>query len=68
MLVVSETNDNPVYYFNTRTKMVETGQISSWEDLMGPYPSREEAQKALETAKKRSETWDVEDDDWRGKA
>jgi len=52
------------YYFNARTKMVEKGHLSSWEDLMGPYDTREEAEQALETAKKRSQSWDDEDDNW----
>lgn len=54
------------YFFNVRTKMVEKGRVSSWEDLMGPYPTRDEAQEALENAAKRSQAWDDEDDDWRG--
>ena len=63
----SHTDPKPEYFFNTRTKMVETGQLSSWEDIMGPYASREEAERALETAKKRSEAWDDQEDDWKGK-
>jgi len=54
------------YFYNTRTRMVEKGRLSSWEDLMGPYATREEAEHALETARKRSESWDEDDADWRG--
>ncbi len=63
------SNDGPgavQYFYNTRTRMVEKGRVSSWEDLMGPYDTREEAEKALETAARRSDAWDDEDADWRG--
>ncbi|MDN4472615.1 SPOR domain-containing protein [Demequina zhanjiangensis] len=54
------------YFYNTRTRMVEKGRLSSWEDLMGPYSTREEAEQALETAKKRSASWDEDDAEWKG--
>lgn len=54
------------YYYNTRTKMVEKGRQSSWEDLMGPYDSHEQAEQAIEIAKKKSQAWDDADADWRG--
>ncbi len=63
------SNDGPgsvEYFYNTRTHQVEEGRVSSWEDLMGPYPSREEAEHALDTARKRSASWDEDDADWRG--
>lgn len=52
------------YYFNTSTRMVEKGRQSSWEHLMGPYASEEEAAKAMETAAKRSKAWDDDDRKW----
>jgi len=52
------------YFFNTRTKMVEKGRQSSWEHLMGPYDTPEEAANALETARKRSQAWDEDDRRW----
>lgn len=54
------------YFYNVRTHMVEKGRLSSWEDLMGPYATREEAERALETAKKRNDAWADEDAQWRG--
>ena len=63
------SNDGPgqvEYFYNTRTRMVEKGRLSSWEDLMGPYPTREDAEQALETAKQRSDSWDDDDAEWRG--
>lgn len=54
------------YFFNTRTRTVEKGRQSSWEHLMGPYSSAEEAQNALEKAQERTEAWDEDDAEWRG--
>lgn len=53
------------YYFNTRTRMVEKGRQSSWDHLMGPYATEQEAQQALEKAQARVEEWDEEDERWR---
>ena len=49
------------FYYNTETGQVEQGKQSPWSHLMGPYPTREAAQHALETARARSEAWDEED-------
>ncbi|WP_061962605.1 hypothetical protein [Demequina flava] len=53
------------FYFNTSTGEVEEGPQSSWENRMGPYATRAEAARALETAKKRTEAWEEADEDWR---
>ena len=54
------------YWYNTETGEVEAAsQKSSWKHLMGPYPTREAAAQALETASRRTENWDQEDEDWR---
>ena len=63
------TDDDAVkieYFFNTRTHMVEKGRQSSWEHLMGPYESPEEAANALEIARKKSQAWDADDAAWSG--
>lgn len=54
------------YFYNVRTHMVEKGRLSAWEDLMGPYASPEEAERALEIAKRRNDAWADEDAAWRG--
>ena len=54
------------YWFNVKTGEVEEGHQSSWEHLMGPYPTREAAAKALETAREKSRAWDDADRDWKG--
>jgi len=32
---------------------------------MGPYPTREEAAQALESARRRTEAWDEDERRWR---
>lgn len=50
------------YWFNTQTRQVEVGRHSDWSHLMGPYPTREDAQRALEKAVRRTQDWDQEDE------
>jgi len=52
------------WYYNLVTHEVtqDPGQ-----NRMGPYPSKEEAQHALELAKKRNEEWEAGDDEWEGR-
>lgn len=50
------------YWFNIVTKQVEEGHRSSWRDLMGPYPTREAAEHALEQAVARNLAWDAQDE------
>ncbi|WP_156382739.1 SPOR domain-containing protein [Sanguibacter sp. Leaf3] len=49
------------FYFNTKTREVEEGKPSSWTNRMGPYPTRDTAQKALQQADARTEAWDEAD-------
>jgi len=64
--MVGDGTERVEYYYNTRTRMVEKGRQSSWEDLMGPYESYELAEQAIEIAKKRSQAWDDDDAAWGG--
>jgi len=58
--------EQPQFWFNIRTSTVETEyDKSQGKDLMGPYPTREEAAHALTSAAERTETWDEEDRRWR---
>ena len=52
------------FWFNTRTGQVEEGRQSDWSEVLGPYPTREAAAKALDTARAKSEAWDREDREW----
>lgn len=54
------------YYYNLATGAVEQGMVSDWTRRMGPYATREEAEKALETARRRTQAWDDVDRAWRG--
>ncbi|PFG43539.1 hypothetical protein ATJ88_2237 [Isoptericola jiangsuensis] len=61
-----KNNGGGQFWFNTKTGQVETAdEKSSWSHLMGPYPTREEAAKALDTASQRNDDWESEDEDWR---
>lgn len=49
------------FWFNTTTGEVEEGRVSDWSEVLGPYPTREAAERALATARARSQAWDRED-------
>lgn len=57
----AKKTDRPRFYFNTRTGEVEEGKRFSWFSRLGPYATRAQAQRALETAAGRTEAWDEED-------
>lgn len=50
------------FYFNVSSGLVEEGKVSRWTDRMGPYPTREEAERALEKAGARTAAWDEDDE------
>ncbi len=52
------------FWFNVRTRSVEQGRQSSWEQRLGPYPTREAAEHALQEARGRTEAWDEADEKW----
>lgn len=52
------------FWFNTKTNQVEEGHQSDWTNLLGPYATREEAARALESTRARTEAWDEEDRRW----
>lgn len=56
----------PRYWYNTVTGQVEEDAgRSKVKDLLGPYATREEAERALEKVKERNEAWERDgDDDW----
>ena len=59
--------EQPQFWFNTATGQVETDEVKSQsKDLMGPYPTYDEAARALASAHERTEKWDEEDRRWRG--
>ncbi|WP_298888234.1 methionine aminopeptidase [uncultured Serinicoccus sp.] len=58
------------YWYNTKTGQVESevdDQRARSADLLGPYASEDEASRALEIAREKTERWDEEereDDNW----
>lgn len=55
---------DPEFYYNLKTGQVEEGQQSPVKDLWGPFATRGEAEKAMETARKRNEELDAQKDSW----
>lgn len=56
------------YYYNLETRQVEQGKVSSYDNRIGPYDTREEAEHALEIARERNriaDAYDEQDDRWR---
>lgn len=50
------------YWYNVVTKEVEEDAQSDWSQLIGPYASRDEAQRAPAKVEARNQKWDSEDD------
>ena len=49
------------FWFNTTTGQVDEGHRAGAAHLLGPYPTRAEAEQALAKARERTEAWDRED-------
>lgn len=52
------TDDQPQYYYCLRHHGVETLDGCKAADRLGPYPTAEQAAKAIQTAEARSEAFD----------
>lgn len=50
------------FWYNITTHEIEEDRQSDWSQLIGPYPTREEAEHALEKVRARNEQWDKQDD------
>ncbi len=53
------------YYFNLETRRVEEGRVSEGMNRMGPYPTREAAERAFARARERNEEWEEADRRWK---
>ena len=51
------------WWFCLKHNIVEPDAGCRAKERLGPYPTREEASHALETAKRRNEEWDAADGD-----
>ncbi|WP_291314204.1 hypothetical protein [Corynebacterium sp. UBA2622] len=50
------------FYFNPSTGEVTQGKVDSWDERMGPYATREEAEHALSIAASRNKNADAADE------
>jgi hypothetical protein len=56
------TTSQQQWWFCTRHNTVEPMDTDCpGKDLLGPYPTREEAARALEKVRERNEEWDAQD-------
>lgn len=60
----NDPNPPEGWWYNTRTGQVEHGDVGKAIDRLGPYPDRESAERALQTARERTEAEDKRDRDW----
>jgi hypothetical protein len=51
------------WWYCLRHKNVEPEAGCPAKDRLGPYPSREQAEHAIEIAQRRNEEWDAQDRD-----
>jgi hypothetical protein len=50
------------WWFCLKHQTVEPDAGCPGKDRLGPYPTREEAARALETVRRRNQEWDAQDD------
>jgi hypothetical protein len=56
---------NTAFYYNLTTGQVEEEGQSKAKDLLGPFPDRESAARALQTIREREERKNTEDREWQ---
>jgi len=54
-------DDEPRWWYCLRHKTVERNGVCPGKDRLWPYATREEAERALETVRRRNEEWDAQD-------
>ncbi|MBB1039835.1 MULTISPECIES: SPOR domain-containing protein [unclassified Dietzia] len=50
------------WYYDIALGKAVQGKVTNWDNRMGPYATRDEAEAALAKAKSRNEAWDAEDE------
>ncbi|WP_017835601.1 hypothetical protein [Dietzia sp. UCD-THP] len=50
------------WYYDIGTGQALQGKVTNWDNRMGPYATRGEAEAALAKAKARNEAWDAQDE------
>jgi hypothetical protein len=58
--------DDDQWYYNVITKQVERRGEGKGTDHLGPYPTREAAEHAIETVRAREDQLKREDREWGG--
>jgi hypothetical protein len=56
-------DEDTSWWFCLKHHEVEHGPGCPGKDRLGPYPTQDAAEHALETVRRRNEEWDA-DDDW----
>lgn len=51
------------FWFNVVSHQVEEGPQSDWTKLLGPYPTRAEAEHALDKVQANNERWEEDDEE-----
>jgi hypothetical protein len=65
--LMSDSGSGAQYFWCTRHHRVETeADVCPAMYVLGPYPSRADAERALQTVQERNEVWDEEDARWAG--
>ena len=49
------------WWFCLKDNRVEDTEVCPGKDRLGPYPTREAAEHALDTVRRRNEEWDAQD-------
>jgi len=60
-----DIGQHTAFYYNLTTKQVEREGESKAKDLLGPFPTAEQAANALEIVRQREERKNAEDREWR---
>jgi hypothetical protein len=50
------------WWFCLKHNTVESNETCPGKDRLGPYPTKEAAEHALETVQRRNEEWDAQDE------
>ena len=61
---MTDANPDPGWYYCTKHNRVEHGQTCRAIDLLGPYPDKATAERALEIARERTKAEDEADRRW----
>jgi hypothetical protein len=65
--LMSNSGSDAEYFWCTRHNRVETeADVCPAVYVLGPYPTRSDAERALQTVQDRNEVWDEEDRRWAG--